>query len=156
VLGETRHVTPEDYRRWTRRVVPQCGDVVFSYETQLGQAAIIPDGLECCLGRRMALLRVDRRKADPRYIVYYFVSPQFRLLLEKKAVRGATVDRISLRDFPTYPMPLPPLEEQQRIADRLDAVRQQTDRLESLYRCKVAALAELNKSLLHQAFTGQL
>jgi type I restriction enzyme S subunit len=57
-LGETRHVTPEDFRQWTRRVKPQTDDVVFSYETRLGQAALIPAGLECCLGRRMGLAQL--------------------------------------------------------------------------------------------------
>jgi len=41
-LGETRHVTPDDFLRWTRRVRPQSDDIVFSYETRPGQAAIIP------------------------------------------------------------------------------------------------------------------
>jgi type I restriction enzyme S subunit len=49
-LGQTRHVTPEDFKKWTRRVEPKSGDVVFSYETRLGEAAIIPEGLKCCLG----------------------------------------------------------------------------------------------------------
>ncbi|MFA7166505.1 MAG: hypothetical protein WC124_11800, partial [Desulfoplanes sp.] len=38
VLGETRHVTDIDYEKWTRRVKPRAGDIVFSYETRLGQA----------------------------------------------------------------------------------------------------------------------
>lgn len=59
-LGETRHVTPQDFKQWTRRVKPVADDVVFSYETRLGQAAIIPEGLECCLGRRMGLVRLNR------------------------------------------------------------------------------------------------
>jgi type I restriction enzyme S subunit len=64
-LGETRHVTPEDFSTWTRRVKPQTDDVVFSYETRLGQAAIVPSGLECCLGRRMGLVRVNRKRLNP-------------------------------------------------------------------------------------------
>ena len=75
-LGETRHVTPQDFRQWTRRVKPQTDDVVFSYETRLGQAAIIPEGLECCLGRRMGLVRVNRKRIDPRF--HWSVLPQSR------------------------------------------------------------------------------
>jgi type I restriction enzyme S subunit len=155
-LGDTRHVTPEDFKKWTRRVVPQAADIVFSYETQLGQAGLLPEGLECCLGRRMALVRVDRTQVDPRYFTYSFVSPQFRAFLDSHAIRGATVDRISLCEFPTYTMPLPALSEQRRIADSLDSFRQNTDRLESLSARKLAALDELKKALLHQAFSGRL
>src|SRR5436309_14108514 len=56
-LSESEHLSEEDFKKWTRRVTPQAGDVVFSYEARLGEAAVIPEGLRCCLGRRMGLLR---------------------------------------------------------------------------------------------------
>jgi type I restriction enzyme S subunit len=155
-LGETRHVTPEDFKRWTRRVKPQTDDIVFSYETRLGQAAIIPDGLECCLGRRMGLVRVNRKRVDPRFFVYQYISPPFRKFLSSKTVRGATVDRIALKEFPSFPINLPPLAEQVRMTNWLDTLREETQRLESLYQQKLDALEALKKSLLHQAFRGKL
>ncbi|MFZ3200923.1 MAG: restriction endonuclease subunit S [Candidatus Acidiferrales bacterium] len=155
-LGETRHVTRDDFRKWTRRVRPQPNDVVFSYETRLGQAAIIPEGLECCLGRRMGLVRLDPKQVDPRFFVYQYISPPFRQVLSGRTVRGATVDRISIKEFPSFEIALPELGEQQRIADLLDAVREQTRRLESIYKQKLAALDALKKSLLHEAFNGRL
>ena len=49
-----------------------------------------------------------------------------------------------------------PLAEQKRVAARLDSLAAETERLASLYQSKLAALDALKKSLLHQAFTGQL
>jgi type I restriction enzyme S subunit len=46
--------------------------------------------------------------------------------------------------------------EQKRVAARLDALTAETQRLESIYQQKLAALEALKKSLLHQAFTGKL
>lgn len=155
-LGETRHVTTDDFQQWTRRVKPQAGDVVFSYETRLGQAAIIPEGLECCLGRRMGLVRVEDKRLTPRYFVYQYISPPFREFLNNHTVRGATVDRILLKEFPLFPIFLPKIEEQVRLADSFDNLREETQRLESIYQQKIAVLDELKKSLLHQAFSGQL
>jgi len=71
-------------------------------------------------------------------------------------VRGATVDRIALKDFPSFPISLPSLPEQERMTSRLDKLRAETQRLESIYQQKLAALGELKKSLLHQAFSGNL
>ena len=155
-LGETRHVTPDDFQRWTRRVKPQSGDVVFSYETRLGQVAIIPNGLECCLGRRMGLVRVDRARIDPRFFVYQYLSPTFRSFLDSRTVHGATVDRIAIKEFPSVPIRVPGLAEQQHIVDRLDALREECQRLESLYQRKLDVLDNLRESILHHAFTGQL
>ena len=60
-LGQSDHVSEEDFVQWTKRVTPESGDVVFSYETRLGEAGLIPPGLRCCLGRRMGLLRIKDR-----------------------------------------------------------------------------------------------
>ena len=51
---------------------------------------------------------------------------------------------------------LPSLAEQEQIVSTMDSLRDDTQRLESLYQRKLAALDELKKSLLRQAFSGQL
>lgn len=126
-LEETRHVTPQDYLRWTRRVVPKANDFVFSYETRLGAAALIPEGLDCCLGRRMGLARLDKDKVDPRFFLYQYQSPQFQDFLRARTIRGATVDRISIKDFPKYPILLPSKVTQRRIVAVLDEASEAID-----------------------------
>ncbi len=115
-LSSAEHLSEEDYVRWTRRVEPGPGDLVFSYETKIGAAALIPEGLRCCLGRRMGLIRVDRGRVDPRFLLYQFLGDDFQALLRSRTIPGSTVDRISLKEFPDFEMALPPLAEQQRIA----------------------------------------
>ena len=56
-LAESAHLGEQDFGQWTRRVTPTAGDVLFSYETRLGEAALMPRHVRACLGRRMALLR---------------------------------------------------------------------------------------------------
>lgn len=51
---------------------------------------------------------------------------------------------------------LPPLDIQKNIVRGIDELHEETQRLASLYQRKLAALAELKKSLLHQAFSGAL
>jgi type I restriction enzyme S subunit len=104
----------------------------------------------------MGLVRVYKKRIDPRYFVYQYISPPFRRFLDGRTVRGATVDRIAIKEFPSFPITLPPLVEQESMANRLDSLRNETQRLESIYRQKIAALGELKKSLLHQAFSGEL
>lgn len=138
-LSSTEHVSEEDYVRWTRRVEPMPGDLVFSYETKIGAAALVPEGLRCCLGRRMALIRVDRRRVDPRFLLYQFLGDDFQALLRSRTIPGSTVDRISLKEFPDFEMALPPLLEQQRIArilgtldDRIELNRRMSLTLEGI------------------------
>jgi len=53
-------------------------------------------------------------------------------------------------------IPIAPLAEQREIVTQLDALAAETQRLTRLYEQKQAGLAALKKSLLHQAFTGEL
>lgn len=121
-LAASDHISEEDFAKWTRRVTPQPGDVVFSYETRLGEAAIIPPGLRCCLGRRMALMRPDPKRVDSRYLLYHYLGPEFQEVIRQRTIHGSTVDRIALVEFPKFPLRLPPLEEQRRIAEILGAL----------------------------------
>ena len=120
-FADIRYISEVDLPKWTKRVTPQKNDIVFSYEATLNLYAIIPEGFRGCLGRRMALLRVDETKADYKFLYYYFYSDAWRATVNENIVLGATVDRIPLIKFPDFPVELPPLETQRRIADILFA-----------------------------------
>ena len=120
-FSDIRYISEDDFPKWTKRVIPQKNDIVFSYEATLNLYAIIPEGFRGCLGRRMALLRVDETKADYKFLYYYFYSDAWRATVNENIVLGATVDRIPLIKFPDFPVELPPLETQHRIADILSA-----------------------------------
>jgi len=53
-------------------------------------------------------------------------------------------------------IPLPSLAKQREATEKLDAIREETQRLARLYEQKLAALEALKKSLLHRAFAGEL
>ncbi|WP_419797912.1 MAG: restriction endonuclease subunit S [Terasakiella sp.] len=140
-LSQTRHVSNEDFIKWTRRVTPKPDDIVFSYETRIGEVAIIPEGLECCLGRRMGLVRLDISKILPRFFLYNYLSPSYQKFLVSRTIPGSTVDRLSIKEFPSFPIPLPPMDEQKRIVkvlegidDKIELNRQMNETLEEMAR----------------------
>ncbi len=141
-LSDTQRLSEADYVRWTRRVTPMAGDLVFSYETRLGEAALIPDGLCCCLGRRMGLLRVRPGKVDQRFFLYAYLGPQFQETLRSRTVHGSTVDRIPLIDLPEFPIRIPAdIREQRAIAhilgtldDKIELNRRMNETLEAIAR----------------------
>lgn len=119
--SKVRHISEEDYPKWTKRVTPQQGDIVFTYEATLNRYAIIPEGFRGCLGRRMALIRPNAEKIDTRFLHYYFFGKDWRDTIEANKLAGATVDRIPLTQFPEFPISLPPLTVQWRISAILSA-----------------------------------
>lgn len=117
----SKRISYEDYPKWTKRVTPQKDDVVFSYEANLDSFAIIPEGFEGCLGRRMAIMRPNKEKIKPRFLYYYLLSPKWKAVIAQKTVLGATVNRIPIATYPSFPIDIPCLEEQRRITGILSA-----------------------------------
>jgi type I restriction enzyme S subunit len=116
-LSHSAHISEEDFVKWTKRVTPRKNDLLFSYETRLGDAALVPDGLKCCLGRRLALMRIkDPEQLDSRYLLYYYLSSTFQNFLKERTVFGSTVNRIPLKEVPDFPLSLPDLKTQKAIA----------------------------------------
>jgi type I restriction enzyme, S subunit len=121
-LSKTRHLSDEDFKKWTRRVTPQPKDLVFSYETRLGEAALIPEGLYCCLGRRMGLMRFKTEIVDPQFMLYAYLGPDFQQTIQRRTVYGSTVNRIPLIELPEFPISIPSLPTQRSIADILSVL----------------------------------
>lgn len=147
-LTQVRHIAEADFGRWTKRVTPLEGDIVFTYEATLNRYAIIPPGFRGCLGRRMALIRPDVAKVDTRFLFYSFFGKNWRDTIEANRLSGATVDRIPLTKFPDFPIALPPLETQRRIASILGAY----DDLIEVNRRRVAILEEMARGLFEDWF----
>lgn len=93
---------------------------------------------------------------------FYGNKPKFiyRLLSHfdlKRFATGTGVPTLNRNFFHDEHVSIPTSNEvQQRIVEQLDALEEETQRLASLYERKLAALEALKKSLLHQAFTGEL
>lgn len=121
-LNESAHLSEADFQKWTRRVTPREGDVLFSYETRLGEASLMPADIKGCLGRRMGLLRPKSSKADSRFLLYAYLGPEFQQVIRERSIHGATVDRIPLVDLSGWPIRLPSFAQQKSIADLLGAL----------------------------------
>ncbi|MFI5397924.1 MAG: restriction endonuclease subunit S [Candidatus Binatia bacterium] len=147
-LREVRHIAEKDFARWTKRVTPSPGDIVFTYEATLNRYAIIPDGFRGCLGRRLALIRPNPEAVDTRFLHYSFFGEDWRQTIGKNTLSGATVDRIPLTTFPTFELSLPPLNEQRRIASILSAY---DDLIENNTR-RIAILEEMARALYREWF----
>ena len=126
-LAEFNHLSEADYSIWTKRVTPQTNDIVFSYEATLGRYALIPEWFHGCLRRRIGIVRVKDNSVNPYWLYYYFLSPEWSAFIANHTVRGSTVDRIPVEDFPNYPVPSIAREEQDRVVEVLKSIDDKID-----------------------------
>jgi type I restriction enzyme S subunit len=72
-------------------------------------------------------------------------------------ITGAAQPKLNQKALNSIPIPIPKsVEAQAEIVESVESLQEETQRLVSLYQRKLAALTALKKSLLHQAFSGQL
>ena len=106
-LSTVRHISEAEYANWTKRIIPEPGDIVFTYEATLHKYGVIPRGFRGCLGRRTALLRPKKAAADASFLLPMLRSRSWIDYMESQKLHGATVDRISIKKFPSFEMLLP-------------------------------------------------
>jgi len=131
------------------------GDIVMGRRGEMGRCALVTeveDGWLCGTGSFFIKPSIE---CDSRYLVRFLRSEDCKRRLEKIA-GGAVMPNLGNKDLGGLHFNLPPRERQKLIVKEMDALADETQRLESLYTQKLAALDELKKSLLHQAFSGQL
>ena len=120
----------------------------------LKHATIAADDLPCLLVQRTARLR-GGSNLENRFLKLLIGSSAFTSHI-LGVQTGIGVPHISGQQIKDFEFARPPLADQRRIADNLEFLREETQRLARLYEQKLAALEALKKSLLHQAFTGEL
>jgi type I restriction enzyme S subunit len=117
--------------------------------------AIISDSeLPSLLVQRTACLRSN--KNIEHYFIFYLMNSKKFINHLFEAQTGIGVPHISGKQITDFKFFRPPIHEQQFIVRRLDALRAETQKLESVYRQKLSDLEELKKSLLEKAFRGEL
>ncbi|WP_289514150.1 MULTISPECIES: restriction endonuclease subunit S [unclassified Nonomuraea] len=151
-LSESAHLSEEDFPRWIRRVQPQAGDVLFSYETRLGDAALMLPGIRACLGRRMGLLRTKRPQLAGSILLCAYLSKDFQSVIAKRAIHGATVERIPINNLASWPIKLPSPSRWEELSGMLSSLSDCIATRTSENR----ALTELRDTLLPQLLSGRL
>ncbi|XSG83892.1 MAG: restriction endonuclease subunit S [Methylohalobius sp. ZOD2] len=126
------------------------GDVVFTQRGTLGQVALIPDDASTdtyVISQSQMKLTVDREKADPRFIYYYFSSreAQQRILNQNSSSGVPHINLTALRNFP---VPNLSVAAQGRIADTLSTY----DELIENNQRRIALLEEAARLLYREWF----
>ena len=116
------------------------------------------DVLPARVNQHVSIIRPRTDILVPEFLHYLLISKPYKDKLLRTGEEGGStrqaITKAQIQDFSVaYPATV---DEQVTIVSGLDAMLAETQRLESLYQRKLAALDDLKKSLLHQAFSGAL
>ncbi len=155
MLDDAKYTDEDGFQEWTRRGVPEQGDIIFTREAPAGEACLVPSDIPLCLGQRTVLFRVDRSQLDPRFglfSIYGGAAAQFIQLLSF----GSTVAHFNMSDIACIPMMLPPLEEQRAIADFVNYHSHQIDIEIDRIQRQINLIREYRTRLIADVVTGKL
>ena len=130
------------------------GDILICEGGYPGRAAIWDEDYP--IHFQKALHRVRFHEPEHNKWFVYFLYAQDKAGELKKHFNGAGIQHFTGEGLARFEVPLPPLPQLRRAVEKFDALAAETQRLESLYQRKLAALDALKQSLLHQAFSGAL
>lgn len=98
---------------------------------------------------------IPNSKFLPKFLFFLCLSNYFQEILKNNASQ-TTLPIINKTEFSKLQIPLPPLQEQEQIAEHLDFVFEKAKALKELYTKELKDYEELKQSLLDKAFKGEL
>lgn len=142
-----------NFKAWTLKGQPHKGDIFFTREAPVGEACLVPNADNLCMGQRVMFFRPEDN-SDARYIMYSIYGPLVREYIASKN-SGSTVGHLKLGQVACIPIFYCPPLEQKEIADYLDAKCAEIDKLIAKKEQLVKELESYKKSLIYEVVTGK-
>lgn len=129
------------------------GDVLLTKDSEtpddIGIPAVVLDDIDNLVcGYHLALLRVNKDRVDPIYLLKQLATTETSNYFARHA-NGSTRYGLSYGSITETPIPLAPLAQQQRIAEILSTIDETIEQTESL----IAKMQQIKAGLMHDLFT---
>ncbi|MEX5275815.1 restriction endonuclease subunit S [Kocuria sp. CPCC 205261] len=134
----------------------QMGDILMSITADLGSVALADESIEGgYTSQHVCLIRPNNHLADPKYVAYALLSSKVKAQIAEKSYGGTKI-QLSLEDVRELEIPLPPLQEQRRVAQQCEDFVTTTEGLSSELQRIIALSRERRAALITAAVTGQI
>ena len=137
----------------------QRNDVVLTTRGTIGNIGLYSDGVpydHIRINSGMLIFRTNKHALLPSYLFELLRSDNIKDQIRKQTT-GAAQPQLPIKTLINFTIPVPTkLDDQNAIVKKLRAFEPETQRLQSIYLQRRTALEALKKSLLHEAFVGNL
>jgi type I restriction enzyme S subunit len=159
-VEEVDNYLPEKFKDTLKEVQVREGNIVIALTRTIISAglkvAVVPASYDGALvNQRVAALVPNEKIINQRYL-YNFLTTDGVAKYVLAHVNTLMQPNLSINDLKNLAVPCPSLKEQNEIVSKLDGLRNEVDKLKSVYQNKIDDLEELKKSVLQKAFSGEL
>jgi type I restriction enzyme S subunit len=154
-LDDARFISEQDYKEFSRRVVPEAGDVLYTKGGTTGIARAVDLTQRFQVWVHVAVLKLRKSLVAPDYLAYALNSSgcyeQSQLY-----TRGATNQDLGLTRMVRILLALPPRDEQREIVEFLNERCGNIDMLIAKSNQVIKTLREYRSALITDAVTGKI
>ena len=149
-LLNTKKITLEDHKKFYTRSNVEFGDIIIAMIGANRGMSCIVDTREIFSIKNVGLIKKNDN-INMRYLLFYLHSPSANTYILDNSNGGAQ-EFIGLKGLRTFPIPYPPLSEQQSIVTTLDSLKSKVDRLQANFEKISQECDALKQAILRQVF----
>ena len=144
---DSKRVDFETYQKYKEKYNPRPGDILLCNIGTIGNSLVVKQENDFLIAWNLFLLKVNQSLVHPNYLNYFLIYLR-ETNFYTKFLTGGTVKFISKTTLSSIKIPLPPLEEQKRIAAILD----KADRIRRKRQEAIRLTEELGRSIFLDMF----
>ena len=146
---------PDEIRPLIKNYTVNAGDIIISIAGTIGEIAVVPESLDkASLTENAAKIILQKEILDPDYCSYFLKSPVCRREIDL-LVRTTTQPKLALFRIESLRIPIPPIEKQLEIVEKLVSAFTEVDLLKAKIKTERDYATALRQSLLSSAFTQE-
>ena len=151
---QAKRVNAREFARWTDRLMPRAGDILYSREGDWGISAPVPEGVTLCISQRMMIFRPKKRIHSP-YLMWQ-LNCEHVLRQGFFDVLGSTVPHVNIGTIANYHLVIPPRKAQEAIAVHVDLLHTKFKDAKRQIESQIQTLQTLRSTLIAHAVTGKI
>lgn len=152
---DTKYISKEEHEELSKRCNPQRGDLLITKSGTIGRTAVIDVDNQFSLFVSVALVKSASPEVNVRFIDMALQNWINSIDVSSRII-GTAIKNLHLRDMRVLAVPFPPLNEQEEIVRRVEALFAVANRVEANYKAARILVYQLETTLLTKAFRGQL
>ena len=146
-FSDARNISPEDYNKYKEKYQPKINDILLSNIGTIGKSILVEEEQQYVIAWNIFMIRL-KESVYARYINYYFQRLE-KINYYEKFMTGNATKFINKTTMSEIEFLLPPLKEQQKIADILSSVDAAIEKTEQV----ITKTEEVKKGLMQQLLT---
>lgn len=118
IYDTNKYISETDYNSYKYK--PEKGDLFMTRIGDIGTCAVVEDNRELAYYVTLALIKLDKKNMDSKFLKFFIESRYGRKELYKRTLHTANPIKINLSDIGKIKIPVPPLAVQEHVVSILD------------------------------------